>query len=573
MNSEKIFQERQERIKMNSTTVWITKQDGGNGKNATGIVAEALQKLIASGGGTLRFEKGEYHFFEEHTVRRFFAVSNNSACEKKIAMLVDHADGLTIDGGGSVFVFHELVFPIVITHSKRVTVQNIVFDRGCDPVVHMQLHDIGEGGFSLAIDAQRYPYHIERGALVFEREWGNASGLDRVFALHASPRFHIEYLVTGDCRLPVDNLAANYVWVDAEEADGGVYCRYRKDRAYSHRFQEGEAVFSLVDGRRDIDLIFAEHSDTLRIADITVRCAVGMGVIAQCSRNIEIDGFCTEPSEDGERTTLTADAMHFVHCSGKLEIHRCHIVDTADDAINVHGMYTEVERAEEHALYVRICHQEQRHFMPYKASDRIVLIHPETLEEVAEWMVERAEWTDSDGARIQIHGRRIRGDQPIEPGFLVELPDKMPQVHVYDNEFDRYPNLRLSGSGTIVVENNRFSNATSALLALDLAKYWYESGRIRHLIFRNNDLDNCNGKAGRRFIHIGVSGKESSDCPKIHQTIEIYGNQFRNVKQYAIDASGVQSLTIHDNVFDFAPESCVLVDGQAADGNEWASSR
>lgn len=542
------------------------------GQNATKAVVEALQQLITSGGGTLLFEKGEYHFFEENTIRRFFAVSNNSACEKNIAILIENADGLTVDGGGSVFVFHELVFPIVITNSKNVTIKNIIFDRVCSPFVQMQMCDISNKGFKLAIDREKFPYHIDNGALVFERDWGEFSGLDHIFDLHAhSVRHNVEYLVTGDCRESTKKLAAGHVCTDVEEVDGGVYCRYRTDREYSHHFFEGEHIMALIDGRRDFDMIFAQYSETLKISDIEIRCAVGMGFIAQCSRDIEIDKFRTALNEDGECVPLTADALHFVNCSGNVEIHNCRITDTADDAINVHGMYTEVERVEENTLYVRIMHHEQKHFMLYEKSDRIILIQPGTLDEVGEWVVENAEFVNTDGTLIKIQGRKIHEDVPIDAGFFAELPYKMPNVHVHDNEFDRYPNVRLSGSGEILVENNKFSNSASALVSIDVPKYWYESGRLGHLIFRNNCLDNCNGKHGDKFIQIGVRGKEPSDCPKIHKKVEIYGNRFSNIKCYAMDISGVRELTIRDNIFDSSAESVVLVDGKVIKTNEWKS--
>ena len=56
----------------------------GRGNNATAAVVAALSKL--ENGGTLRFEKGEYHFYEDGTLKRFYAVSNNDAGEKRIVL-------------------------------------------------------------------------------------------------------------------------------------------------------------------------------------------------------------------------------------------------------------------------------------------------------------------------------------------------------------------------------------------------------------------------------------------------------------------------------------------------------
>ena len=95
------------------------------------------------------------------------------------------------------------------------------------------------------------------------------------------------------------------------------------------------------------------------------------------------------------------------------------------------------------------------------------------------------------------------------------------------------------------MENNRFSECQAALLCMDLARYWYESGRVKHLIYRNNILENCN-----TTIYIGVDGVPDEEAPRIHQRIEIVGNHFSKNKNYAIHAAGVRELVTDSNVFD-----------------------
>lgn len=105
--------------------------------------------------------------------------------------------------------------------------------------------------------------------------------------------------------------------------------------------------------------------------------------------------------------------------------------------------------------------------------------------------------------------------------------------------------IKSAGGGEILVEENHFSNCKAALMCMDLARYWYESGRIKHLICRDNVLENC-----ATSIRIGVDGVPDEEAPKIHQRIEIVGNRFSGIKDCAIRASGVQELLLKDNVFD-----------------------
>lgn len=87
-----------------------------------------------------------------------------------------------------------------------------------------------------------------------------------------------------------------------------------------------------------------------------------------------------------------------------------------------------------------------------------------------------------------------------------------PNVTIRNNRFHDYPNVRLSGRGRYLVENNRFEHGGTAVVGMDLAEYWYESGRISEMTIRNNTIVNGGG------FSFGLSGWNGSeaDVPKIH---------------------------------------------------------
>ncbi len=200
-----------------------------------------------------------------------------------------------------------------------------------------------------------------------------------------------------------------------------------------------------------------------------------------------------------------------------------------DDVINVHGMYTKADAVDSETIFADIAHNEQRYFLPYESGDRLEIIDDKTLEIVAEFVVESAAVISDDGSKIKINGHFTNGQAAnVKKNFLIEIPDKMPDAHIHNNSFSRFPNLRASGAGKIVIENNAVCNATSAILALDLAKYWSESGRIRELAFRNNIIENWRGECA---VLVGASGFEPDNCPKIHDRIEICENTFKGTKK------------------------------------------
>lgn len=537
----------------------LTTNDCGN--NASATVVNALKSLSDGKNSKIVFEKGTYHFYTDKTVKKFYAVSNNDSSIKDIVFPIENFDGLTIDGGGSTFVFHDLVFPFIISKSCNVTLENFCVDRGQTPQVAMRVKEVNESGFLLEINREKYPFRVENGNLIFEREWGELSSHDRIMGLQSSSTKAVQYLVVGDCNRPTDKLATTHVCADVTETPDGVSFAFRPENKFPFKFKAGETLLSIVDGGRKSDLIFINRSENVKINNISVKRAVGMGVIAQISKDIEIDDFSTVHKDENDPCcAITADALHFVNCHGKLEIKNCKISDLGDDAINVHGMYTKADVADEKTIFADIAHHEQRYFLPYEHGDRLEIINDKTLEVVAEFVVESAAVISEDGSKVKINGHFTKGlPENVKKDFLIEIPDKMPDTHIHDNSFLRFPHIRVSGAGKILIENNLIYKASAAILALDLAKYWYESGRIRDLVFRNNTVEDL---SGNNFVLIGASGFEANDCPKIHDRIEISGNTFRGARKYFIDVSGVKRSIIRDNKFECETE--ILIDGKSA---------
>ena len=78
-----------------------------------GIRGESVLARIAAlppEGGTLRFEKGEYHFYEADAQAMWLDPSNNQSGEKRVVFPLVGRKNVTIDGCGSTFVFHGRAF-------------------------------------------------------------------------------------------------------------------------------------------------------------------------------------------------------------------------------------------------------------------------------------------------------------------------------------------------------------------------------------------------------------------------------------------------------------------------------
>ncbi len=529
-----------------SMIIQITPKNG----NSTADVVSALEEIKKVGGGEIHFEKGEYHFYASGTHKEFYAVSNNSACDKNIVFPVIDMENVTIDGQGSHFVFHDVVFPFMISQSKNITIRNMLIDTGKSPLVEFRIHHKTDDGFYMDIDKNENPFHIEEGSLCFEREAGVVSGKERFLSLHAVGVHRVQYFATGDCKANMTNLPAPLMKCIASETENGIYAKYCEDSPSKCRFGE-DVVTAIVDGGRNVDVICLDKSEKVTICNVTVARGIGMGIIGQISSDILIDGFSTDIGyHPSSYQTLTADSLHFVNCDGKLEIKNCKISDTMDDVVNIHGMYTVVTHWEKEKLFARIMHREQHFFNPYRPGDRLEIIDDTTFEVVSEFVVKNAYFNEESGTDIVMEGTFTYGDNRLSQNFRIENPDRMPDVHMHHNRFFNFPHIRMSGAGEMLVEDNHFSDCEAALLCLDLAPFWYESGRVKHLVYRNNILDDCNAHGKEEFIRIGIDGVEDEAAPKIHEKIEIYGNKFSKIKKFAVRASGLKELVFEDNIFD-----------------------
>lgn len=530
--------------------------------NATPVVKNALEKVRGKRGAELVFEKGEYHFYREGASVKFLSAGYNTAEDKTIAFLIEEADGLTIDGSGSLFVFHDMVFPFVLLHSKNVVFKNFTTD--CQPfnAAVLTFQEIDEKGFTLSMD-EKYPYRVEEGALIFDTPSGESSGLEQMFALHAADRFKVQYFWGSNCKNPPFNPAAACIIADGEEVDGGVRFTYCENTPYKCFFQEKEKAVVLLTGMsRNICLMLLDNSEEVLIQNVTVRRNIGMCVVAVRCKDLTIDGLNTDEKFADAYVTSAADVMHCIHCYGKLEVKNCNISYPLDDPINVHGVYTSFQSFEENKVHARVGHQGYKFSDLYKKGDELSLIDNETLEYVGSFTVESVEYTDQEGWEFTLEYANGVGLERAKKGFYIENPKLMPDVWLHHNHFWHYPNNRFSGGGNILIEDNVFENGESAFLVFDLMHYWYESGRVKNLVCRNNTFINCNGMGGESFFTICVFGVDEKNAPKVHERIEFSNNVFEGIKDKVIVASALKELVLKDNVYKTDKKDLLRIDGK-----------
>lgn len=527
-------------------TVIVPASLAASGVNVTPHIVQKLGAL-SDIGGILRFEPGEYHFYEDGALHSFFAPANNASGQKNVCFPLLDSHGVTVDGGGSVFVFHGMASPFVVSESCDIVLRNFTCDTAYPSVVTLEILEKTNEGFFCRINRSQCPYRTENGHLVFEAENRLISTENGRLSLHSLDRMNIKYLFAGDTAQSKENLAAPFIAADAFDLGDKVYFRYREDTEIFCPYEQSERVVINLEEKRERSVFFLENSERVTIEDVTVRRGGGMGVIAQMCTDVTVRNMRTDKNAHGDSVTLTADAFHLVNCNGSFELTGCVMESFLDDACNVHGVYTVLDRYDKNCLHVHLGHEQQNYFSPCKTGDRLVILNHQTLEPVAEAEVKNVFFTSNDGMSLSIEVSFTYGADQPQPGFFVENPARMPDIRIHGNRFRDFPHFRLSGAGTIRVEDNDISDCHEAILFYDLAKYWYESGRIRSAKVSRNHFENCNALGGNAFIQVGVFGFDTEIAPSVHEHIEITDNRFEKLRELAVAAGGVKELTLDGN--------------------------
>ena len=196
--------------------------------NATPAVCAAVARL--KDGDTLRFAKGEYHFFEEGAKEHFLASVGSSTGMKKVVMHLEGLKDVTVDGGGASFVFHGDSFPFVVERCDGVKIGNFTSRVFRLPLVEFTIAEKNDEGFLCQFAKGSAPYETKDGEIFFDMDEGRTDSREREISVHALRYCHIQYITTPKCKRNKDTLASTFYPVAAEDRGGGkVFFRYFKD--------------------------------------------------------------------------------------------------------------------------------------------------------------------------------------------------------------------------------------------------------------------------------------------------------------------------------------------------------
>ncbi|WP_158279839.1 right-handed parallel beta-helix repeat-containing protein [Coraliomargarita sinensis] len=520
-----------------------------DGSDTTPIVRAALAEVRRGEATKLVFPPGRYDFYSVRANEEYLFVSNNDAGLKRIAFPLQGMEDVTIDGGGATFVFHGEIVPFLIGDSNDVSLKNFSVDFIRPFHSEGRVLAVTEDYVDLAF-TEEFPYEIRNGVLVFtshQRYSGPATTVS-----------------SGEVLYPYSSLLA----FDPEKQETAYMA---KDR---YGLGEGAAAEEISDGRVRLKLpnlsadpgnilvfgpakrnypgFIITDSSGVHLSGINLHHCGGMGVIAQRSADLFLKNIRVTPPAGGKRIlSITADATHFVNCTGRIEMVDCLFEQQKDDATNIHGLYAKITRIlAPNRFEVRLVHPQQAGVDFIKSGTRLEL---------------------NDGPSLQRHGfARVKSVERINKEMtLVETEAPLPEdIVVGDSIADADANtadvlirncvirgnrargILLGSRGKMVIEGNTFHTPGAAILFEGDSRYWFEQAGVRDVVIRDNTFDNCNyGVWGNACIQVG-SGieKEFRSTSRYNRNIRIENNLFRVFSPLPLlSMYSVDGLTFVDN--------------------------
>ena len=318
--------------------------------------------------------------------------------------------------------------------------------------------------------------------------------------------------------------------------------------------------------------IFLHHADRTVIERVAVHYAFDMGLLAQMTEDITLNGFSVRRrgGNDPRLFTTQADATHFSGCKGRIVSENGLYEGMADDAINIHGTYLRVlEQRNRRTIRASYMHPECWGFDWGEPGDEVRFIRSRTMEYGKEHAhIASIRPTDAEtevGAREFeiVFDRDIPPLAPEEPCGIENLT-WTPEVEFRNNTIrnNRARGALFSTPKRVICENNFFDHTHgSAILLCGDCNGWFETGACREVIIRNNRFLNAL-TAMYQFTEAVISiDPEIPDLSAqkqfFHSNITITGNIFEIFDAQVLYAKSTEHLTFSDNIIrhnhDFPP--------------------
>ncbi|WP_326734125.1 glycosyl hydrolase family 28-related protein [Streptomyces sp. NBC_01022] len=525
--------------------------------------AAAVAKAVRHAGtieGPVRivFPHGTYQIYPEQAEVRELYVSNTvgadqSYKDKRIGILLEDMDDVTVDGDGSHLQFHGLMTTFAAIRSQRVSVRDFSFDYTAPKVVDATVSESGvadghayrvlkiPAGSGFSVGDRQVTWLGETSPATGRPYWSGVNGM--------------QYTQIHDPTAKRTWRGSNPLFDDvASMTDLGAQ-KLRIDYSTGTAPSDRGLVYQMRQTTRDTPSALLWESKDITVQDLKARYLHGFGFVGQLSENVTIKGneFRTDPAS-GRTTAGFADFVQMSGVKGQVNI-TDNVFDGAhDDAINIHGTYLEATgRPAPNALTLEYQHNETAGFPQFHPGDTVEIVDKRTMLPVPGTT---AGVVSVDGPSGQDHDKSLTSmtvtfdrtvpDSVSPRNFVVENTTYTPSVEISGNTFRSIPTrgVLVTTRRPVVIEDNVFDGMSMASIFISSDAYqWYESGPVTDVLIRRNTFQRPAGPV----IFVEPTNQAVDPAHPVHRNIRIEDNTFRTGDVRLLDAKSVGGITFTSN--------------------------
>jgi pectate lyase len=513
-------------------------------ENAVPYVQKVLEACKGKANPVIVFSKGRYDFWPQHCIEREYFESNTTDVNpKRLAILIEQMEGLTFDGSGSDFVFHDRMQPFTIDNSQNITIKNISIDWDIPLTAQAVVLQVNEQYIDLQINSES-PYIIENGRLVFVGEaWKSAWGLGGTMEFDKDSRIVAPQTGDNGC---LRSKERNY---RAEELETG------KVRIHSS-FTRTPAVGNLLvlrHSERDHAGTFILDSKNVQIENLNMYHNGGLGILSQFSENISFTNVNCIPNEKKGRILAGHDdGLHYSNCKGDVVVKNCTFHGLMDDPINVHGTSVRViERVDDHTLRCKFMHSQSLGLDWARSGELVGFIESKNMQTLKTGNVKSFKKIDNELFDLSFE-QAVPNE--ITSEYSLENLTWTCNVLITDSYFKscRARGILVSTPGKVVIERNIFESSGTAILIAGDANQWYETGAVKDVLITKNIFRAPCLTSMYQFCEGIISiypeiPQKTAKTPAFHHNIIITNNEFHLFDYPILYALSVENIEFSNN--------------------------
>lgn len=516
----------------------VSIQDFGSkpndGRNVIMAFRNALKSCLGQDSSIITFPKGRYDFWPDFTSSR-----------TTVGIEMNGLKGVLLDGDGSEFIFHGKMQIASLDKCERITMKNFSVDWDVPLIAQGTYVEAADDHVDLRIDPKVYSIENNVFYLVGEGWKSTPTGY---FTMYDKVKKELVYRThDGDNK---DVLTGK-----VDELEPGLVRFYGKPKIKPEpgTYQSLYAGTYIVTG-----ISISECRNTL-LKDITLYHTLSNGVYGYRSENITMDNVSLTVNEKKGRVfSGVADASHFTNCRGLIKVINCKHQGQGDDFINVRGANSMIsEINDEYTLTTG-----GRNSSTCAAGDEIWFIDKSTSQRGEVRLIKSVERVN--GPQRGSQGSKVTFTQPIpssvKAGDFIENKTWNPRVEIRNcviGKKNRARGILVTTPEKVVIENNLFRTAGTAILIEGDTEYWFESGANNDVTIKNNTFEDVltSGCAtggrwewGEAIITITPSHrpKDEKSIP-YHKNIKIENNVFKTFDIPLVHARSVEGLSFSNN--------------------------